>query len=222
MAKNPFCVSLGECGLDYDRMFSPIEAQRLAFEAQVSLAAKLSLPIFVHLRELDAHKGPPLGAFSDAHMILEKYKKSLDSKKVCIHCFTGDKLDLMQLTNCGYSIGFTGYVGMKNRATKTGTLDAITCSESLHLDRVMLETDTPFMKPDKVWFPNLPTTDPTGLRKGRHNEPCGMPAVCRAFSQHYASGHYSASEIANQTTKNSIEFFDLHEAEKRITEYKHL
>lgn len=60
MAGGRFCVAIGECGLDYDRMFSPREIQLAVFNAQVALAAELRLPLFVHLRERD--QGPPIGA----------------------------------------------------------------------------------------------------------------------------------------------------------------
>lgn len=61
LAQQPFAVSLGECGLDYDRMFSPLKIQKEVFRAQIQLACALNKPLFVHLRERDADKGAPLG-----------------------------------------------------------------------------------------------------------------------------------------------------------------
>ena len=72
LARSPACVSLGECGLDYDRMFSPRDTQLRVFEEQCALAAELGRPLFVHVRERDADKGAPLGAYADALAVLAK------------------------------------------------------------------------------------------------------------------------------------------------------
>ncbi|KAH8046414.1 hydrolase [Aureococcus anophagefferens] len=69
IAASPHCVALGECGLDYDRMFSPRETQRDVFAAQCALARDLGKPLWVHVREVDA-PGAPLGAYADAIAIL--------------------------------------------------------------------------------------------------------------------------------------------------------
>ncbi|GBG23979.1 Deoxyribonuclease Tat-D [Hondaea fermentalgiana] len=211
MAASPFCVSLGECGLDYDRMFSPMESQKLAFDAQVALAADLQRPLFVHLRERDADRGEPLGAVQHAAEILQKYADRLDPSRICVHCFTGDTADLEALTSKGYCIGLTGYVGMKNRASGTGTLDAIADEARLSLDRLMIETDSPFMRPDKSYFP-----EETGFRKARNNEPAAMPAVCRAVAAAFAGGQYTAGEVARRTTANAMRFFDFESADATI------
>jgi TatD DNase family protein len=100
-------VGVGECGLDYDRMFSPRPAQLAAFEAQVELAAELALPLFVHCRERDADKGPPLGAYADAMAVLAR-RPGLPAGRVCVHCFTGGRADLAQLVAAGYMVGLTG------------------------------------------------------------------------------------------------------------------
>jgi len=204
LAANRFCVSIGECGLDYDRMFSPREAQRTVFEAQVQLACELGKPLFVHLRELDKSKGPPIGAFDDAAEILERFCDRLVASKVCVHCFTGDAKDLHLLTSRGFMVGFTGYVGIEGRARESGTLDAISGAKNLPIDQIMLETDAPFMRPSKKWLPKE-----TGLGNGRNNEPASMPAVCRAFAAAFDGGAHSPEEIAQKTTENAIRFFAL-------------
>uniref|UniRef100_A0A7S2RS92 Uncharacterized protein n=1 Tax=Mucochytrium quahogii TaxID=96639 RepID=A0A7S2RS92_9STRA len=209
LASSPFCVSLGECGLDYDRMFSPMETQKRAFEAQVQLAEELNRPLFVHLRELDQDKGEPLGAVSHFEEILGR--SSLEPSKVCVHCFTGDLTDLTRLANKGYYIGLTGYVGMKKRASATGTLDAIGASHSpLSLERLLIETDSPFMRPDKTWLPST-------LRKSKNNEPCVLPSVCRAIASEFHGGKHSAWEIAERTSLNAMSFFCVSEADVRIS-----
>jgi TatD DNase family protein len=136
LAADPFCVSLGECGLDYDRMLSPREMQLAAFEAQVALAASLGKPLFVHLRELDADRGAPIGAYADAAKVLGKYP-GIPPDSVCIHCFTGNSADLSQLMERGYMLGVTGFAGMKKRATANGTLAALGATGAFPVDRDM-------------------------------------------------------------------------------------
>ena len=94
LAAKPHCVSLGECGLDYDRMFSARTLQLAAFEAQVALAAELQRPLFVHVRDREASKGPPLGAYADLLAILGRHHPTLSPERVCIHCFTGGAAEL--------------------------------------------------------------------------------------------------------------------------------
>ena len=88
LARSPLCVSVGECGLDYDRMFSPRVAQLAAFDAQLTIAAKMGRPVFVHIRETSS--GPPLGAYTDALDIMKRHP-SLPMSRVCVHCFTGSE-----------------------------------------------------------------------------------------------------------------------------------
>ena len=100
--------------------------------------------------------------------------------RVCVHCFTGDEQDLRQVLATGASVGFTGYVGMQRRATETGTLAAIAAlhgSGQLPLGRVMIETDAPFMCPDKAWLP-----PGAGFARKGQCEPAFAPAVCRALA----------------------------------------
>ncbi|KAH8055533.1 hydrolase [Aureococcus anophagefferens] len=83
IAASPHCVALGECGLDYDRMFA---ARRSGASSRRSaLARDLGKPLWVHVREVDA-PGAPLGAYADAIAILGA--SGLD-QRACVHCFTG-------------------------------------------------------------------------------------------------------------------------------------
>jgi TatD DNase family protein len=195
LAADPHCVSLGECGLDYERMLSPRAAQLAAFEAQVSLAAEL---------------GRPLGAYRDAAAVLRRhYGTRLRPERVCVHCFTGSAADLAQLCEMGVRVGLTGYVSLTARAEATGTLAALRTAGLLPLDRVMLETDSPFMLPAK----GLLTDGARALAAGRQNEPCALPAVCRAVA--LAMG-LPAPDVAAQTTRTALDFFGLVEADSAI------
>eukprot|EP00511_Aplanochytrium_stocchinoi_P002952 CAMPEP_0204824726 /NCGR_PEP_ID=MMETSP1346-20131115/2717_1 /ASSEMBLY_ACC=CAM_ASM_000771 /TAXON_ID=215587 /ORGANISM="Aplanochytrium stocchinoi, Strain GSBS06" /LENGTH=425 /DNA_ID=CAMNT_0051952033 /DNA_START=106 /DNA_END=1383 /DNA_ORIENTATION=- len=211
IAKSAYMVSLGECGLDYDRMFSPMEAQKLVFRKQVRVAAEMDKALFVHLRDRDSVKGPPLGALRDAAAILEnQIDPKLDPSRVCIHCFTGNESELKSLSTKGYKVGFTGYLGMEKRAVATGTISALSTAANLPINQMLIETDSPFMKPDKLWFP-----DDVGLKKG-NNEPATMPAVCRALAKVYDNGSFTEEQIAEHTTKNASEFFQFEKVDKQI------
>lgn len=96
MAANCECVAIGECGLDFNRNFSPQEVQLEVFEKQVQLACELKKPLFVH--ERDAHV--PLT------QILLKYSSNLPP--TVIHCFTGKINEAKKYIELGFYIGLTG------------------------------------------------------------------------------------------------------------------
>ena len=87
MLQAPECVAVGECGLDYDRMFSRREVQLEWFERQAVLAVEQGMPLFLHERDVDADKGAPLGSAADLMGILDR--AGVPPKRVCVHCFTG-------------------------------------------------------------------------------------------------------------------------------------
>lgn len=195
LAAAPGCVSIGECGLDYDRMFSPREVQLEWCRKQVDLAVELGMPLFLHERDRDSNKGRPLGSSVDLRRILSESK--VDPKKVCIHCFTGNGEDLRQYVSAGYFIGLTGFAGMKKRGAHIRQLLE---QGALPLQQLMIETDCPFMLPDKEYLP-----DKLGIA-GRKNEPCSMPAVCRAIAECLK---VAPEHVAQATTSNAVEFFAL-------------
>ena len=207
LAAAPWCVSLGECGLDYDRMFSPRDVQLAVFEAQAALAAELGMPLFVHCRDRDADKGSPLGAYADLCGILKRYARAGESgglrpERVCIHCFTGGAEELQVLWEQGFCVGVTGFLGIAKRCGATAAALA-----GFPLDRLMIETDAPFMGPDKCWLPAA-----TGLG-GRKNEPASMPAVCRALA--VALG-LEPEVVAAATSANADVFFGFGRAEAAV------
>ena len=225
LARSPACVSLGECGLDYDRMFSPRDTQLRVFEEQCALAAELGRPLFVHVRERDADKGEPLGAYADALAILAKFDGGggLPAARVCVHCFTGNEAELAPLLERGVCVGFTGFVGIAKRAGATiAALRALGVARRVaplsEGGRVLIETDAPFMSPDKQFLPTA-TAKAMGLRGGK-NEPCVMPAVARALAAALGDGAPSPEEVGRATTAAAIEFFDLHAADERIARWR--
>ena len=89
LGRLPQVVAVGECGLDYDRDFSPRDVQRKWFEAQISLAEEEDMPLFLHER----------AAFTDFFAILEKHGDACG--KAVVHCFTGSKDELIVYLSLG-------------------------------------------------------------------------------------------------------------------------
>ena len=120
--------AIGEIGLDYYYEDIPREIQQKAFRMQMALAQDLDLPVIVH--ERDAH--------NDGMTIVKEFPKV----KGVFHCYSGSAEMARQLVNMGWYIGFTGVLTFKN-ARK-----AVETAASIPLDRIVLETDCPFMAPE--------------------------------------------------------------------------
>ena len=128
MCKHPKVKAIGEIGLDYYYETIPRETQMRAFRMQMKLAEELDMPVIIH--ERDAH--------DDAMRIVKEFK---DVTGV-FHCYSGSAEMARQLVNMGWYIGFTGVLTFKN-ARK-----AVETAASIPLDRIVLETDCPFMAPE--------------------------------------------------------------------------
>jgi len=120
--------AIGEIGLDYYYEDIPREIQQKAFRMQMALAQELDLPVIVHERE----------AHNDGMLIVKEFPKV----KGVFHCYSGSAEMARQLVNMGWYIGFTGVLTFKN-ARK-----AVETAASIPLDRIVLETDCPFMAPE--------------------------------------------------------------------------
>ena len=119
--------AIGEIGLDYHYEDIPREIQKKAFRLQLELARELKLPVIVH--ERDAHE--------DGMNLVREFR---DVTGV-FHCYSGSAEMARQLVDLGWYIGFTGVLTFKN-ARK-----AIEAAESIPLERIVLETDCPYMAP---------------------------------------------------------------------------
>eukprot|EP01060_Flectonema_neradi_P036076 TRINITY_DN6840_c0_g1_i1.p1 TRINITY_DN6840_c0_g1~~TRINITY_DN6840_c0_g1_i1.p1 ORF type:complete len:313 (+),score=73.58 TRINITY_DN6840_c0_g1_i1:52-939(+) len=189
---HPNCVAVGETGLDYDRMRSPRETQLNSLRSHIKLAVDTNKPLFLHERDLDTSKGPPLGSHNDLVKLLEEYK--VPSDKVCIHCFTSSPEHLLDYTSKGYYIGLTGFIAMGKRGAHLRPV----LKKCLPVSKLLIETDAPYMKPDGV---------PKGVGiKGRNNEPCTLPTTLRCLAECY---DMNEEDIAKVVTENTVKFFGL-------------
>ncbi len=125
---HPKVKAIGEIGLDYHYEDIPRELQLRAFRAQMALAQELDLPVIVHERE----------AHEDGMAVV----KAFPGVKGVFHCYSGSAEMARQLVELGWYIGFTGVLTFKN-ARK-----ALETAASIPLERIVLETDCPYMSPE--------------------------------------------------------------------------
>lgn len=125
---NSKCFGVGECGLDYNRMFSPKEKQIEVFELQIDIAKKFNTNLYLHCRD----------AYDDFIRILKEknYFKGL------VHCFTGTLVQALELTSLGFKLGITGWIFDKRR---NQDLIKVIKDPRIKLSMLVVETDAPFM-----------------------------------------------------------------------------
>jgi len=177
LAGQPQVVAIGECGLDYDRDFSPRDVQRRWFEAQIQLAVQEDMPLFLHER----------AAFSDFFALLSSYKDICS--RVVVHCFTGTRDELHAYLDLGCYIGITGWICDRRRGT-----DLRGIVKDIPADRLMIETDGPFLLPHNL----------VERPSDRRNEPRFLPHIAAEIA---ACRGESAELLAASTTSNAKEFF---------------
>jgi TatD DNase family protein len=154
LAQQPGVVAIGECGLDFNRNYSPHPDQEKWFEAQVALACELGKPLFLHSRD----------ASEPFIRILQKF--SLPN--AVAHCFTGDKAELHAYLDLGLHIGITGWICDERRGAHLLQL-----VKDVPADRLMLETDSPYLTP----------RDLHPQPKARRNEPAYLPHILRTVAR---------------------------------------
>jgi TatD DNase family protein len=154
LAENPACVAVGECGLDFNRNYSPHPDQEKCLVAQLELGLSLGKPLFLHSR--DAHP-----RFSE---ILSSYKP----KRAVAHCFTGEREELRAYLDLGLYIGITGWICDERRGSHLFEL-----VKEIPRDRLLLETDSPYLTP----------RDMKPQPKARRNEPAFLPHIARTVAR---------------------------------------
>jgi TatD DNase family protein len=177
----PEVRAVGECGLDFNRDFSPRKAQERALEEQLQLAAELQLPVFLHERD----------ASQRMVEILHNLRDRLPA--AVIHCFTGDKQALFRYLDLDLHIGITGWICDERRGTHLHPL-----VREIPAERLMLESDAPYL---------LPRSLRPKPKNGR-NEPAFLTEVLREVALHRQQ---SEIQTALQSTRCARRFFALPE-----------
>lgn len=153
LAKHAKVVAIGECGLDFNRNFSPANVQLRVFEEQLELATQVNLPVYLHERD----------AFEQQISLLKKYQSRLTGGVV--HCFTGTREQANAYLELGFYIGVTGWVCDPKRGDQLR--DALA---DIPLDKLLLETDSPYLFPKTL------------KSKSRNNQPANLPHIAKTVA----------------------------------------
>jgi TatD DNase family protein len=173
MTEHPKVVAIGETGLDYHYEFSPRENQKEAFANHVLLAREKGLPLVVHSRD----------AVADCIEIVRKYGKSIVYG--VFHCFSGTESEAKEIMELGFYLSFAGNVTFKGFEGSY--------LYRLPLDRILIETDAPYLAP-------VP-------HRGKTNEPAFLPGVLKGMSRFIKSEELE--RIAAFTTSNAVSLFGI-------------
>ena len=170
LCRNPRVKAIGEIGLDYHYEEPGREVQKRAFRMQLALAQELSMPVVIHERE----------AHEDGLRILEEFP----TIRGVFHCFSGSYEMAKDLIKRGWYIGFTGVVTFKN-ARK-----AVETAANIPLDRILIETDCPYMAPEPF--------------RGRRCDPSLVPYVAKKIADLRG---LSPESVAAATAENAKRCF---------------
>jgi TatD DNase family protein len=179
LATAPEVRAIGETGLDYFRNFSPHAAQIAAFERQLAIAIDTGKPLFLHQR--DAH--------ADFIACLDKVRDRIGA--AVVHCFTGERDELIAYLDRGFHIGVTGWICDERRGQHLRELVKL-----IPADRLMIETDAPYLLP----------RDLKPKPSHRRNEPMYLAHICEAVA---AARGESANTTAAATAATARAFFGL-------------
>ena len=171
--------AVGECGLDFNRDFSPRPLQEKALEEQLALACELGKPVFLHERDADER----------LLAIVREFRDRLPA--AVVHCFTGEKRALYGYLDLDLHIGITGWICDERRGTHLHAL-----VRDIPRGRLMLESDAPYL---------LPRSLRPKPKSGR-NEPAYLPEVLREVALHRGE---SQEDLARHSTDCARAFFGL-------------
>lgn len=172
LARHPKIVAIGEIGLDYHWDNVPRDMQKYWFAKQIDFANEIGLPVVIHSRE----------ATLDTMTVLKDHTP----KSGVFHCFSGSVETLKEVIDMGLSISLGGVVTFKNAK------NAVECASEVPLDRLLLETDCPYLAPEPY--------------RGKLNRPDYTMYVAEKIGQIRGM---SGQEIADITAENAKRMFDL-------------
>ncbi|HVE81118.1 MAG TPA: TatD family hydrolase [Candidatus Dormibacteraeota bacterium] len=172
LAKNRQVVAVGECGLDYYKSQASREQQAAALRKQLELAAEIKLPVIFHVRE----------AFSDFFKIYDGY----DRLPGVVHSFTGTPAEMRGAVERGLHVALNGIM------TFTKDEGQLQAAKELPLDRLLLETDCPYLTP--------------APDRGKRNEPANVKPIAEFLAELRGE---SIQELSRQTTANACQLFGI-------------
>lgn len=175
-------VAIGEIGLDYYRDQENQELQRQVFQQQLSLAAEVGLPVIIHNRDASQDLIPILERW---HSDLIRTGSSLAARPGVLHSFSAGDKAAYKAAGMNFFIGITGPVTFRN----AGSLQQVVAG--LPLDRILTETDSPFLTPHP--------------HRGQRNEPAYVTLVAEKIASIH---NRTLPEIADRTTANAKDLFD--------------
>lgn len=185
MAAHHKVVAIGEIGLDFYWNKATPDVQKCAFVRQLELAAELGLPVIIHSRDANAAVAEVLSAWVTSAAFAASALAKRPFAGV-LHAFSGDLALAEQAYNWNFVLGLGGAVTFRN----AHALRAL--APALRLDRLMLETDAPYLAPHP--------------HRGRRNEPAYIALVCEQLAQLHG---LSSAEIARRTTATALRFYGL-------------
>ncbi len=168
-----FMKAVGEIGLDFYYDNSPRKEQIRCFQDQLDLALEENYPVIIHCRD----------AFVQTYEEIQK-RDVFRSVGGVFHCFTGNAEEAEKVVELGGHVSFSGILTFK----KSETLRE--AAERVPLDRLLIETDAPFLSPSPY--------------RGKRNEPAHVVEVAKALAQ---IKKVSLEELANQTNENALTLF---------------
>ncbi|MCW8930660.1 MAG: TatD family hydrolase [Gammaproteobacteria bacterium] len=190
LLKEDKVLAVGECGLDFNRNFSTPEEQLSCFEMQLELAVELKMPVFLHQRD----------AQSDFLRLIKKYRSGLVD--AVAHCFTGGQDELESYLEEDLYIGITGWLCDERRGKELQD-----CVHLIPDNRLMVETDAPYLFPRNLKLPPNPLLTGKKKKKARsRNEPQYLPHIIKTLAPLV---NKEESELTLLTVENTQHFFRL-------------
>ena len=177
LAKRKHVVAVGETGLDFFRDRSPRELQEESFRLHLALAKKTNQPVVIHVRD----------AYPRALEILRE--EGIPERGGQVHCFSGSVEDAKAFLEMGLYLSFTGTITYEGRRNTTWAREVL---EAVPLERMMVETDSPYLTPHPM--------------RGQRNEPAYVHLVAEKIA---AVKGLSVDDVARVTTRNAVDFFGL-------------